>query len=148
MTSERKFVTENIRRTILKEYFMKESEASRDYMRHYVFRGDGNVFFVYGKEGYPIAFFSLSRLNKSASLGAIYVKKAFRGLIGAKRRSGTGHRRPTGQRLLEHAFRIARRMGYKEIHRSDIRNFCSSIHHVARFIWSWPKICGSQRATV
>ena len=66
------------------------------------------------KKGVPFAFFSLLHRGRPlAELGAIYVKPKFRGLMGVKSwKAGEGHVKGTGQRLLEFAVRVARKMGH------------------------------------
>ena len=70
--------------------------------------------YILDKKGKPFAFFSLLHKGRHrADLGAMYVKKKFRGLLGSdKKLAGKGHFKGTGQRLVEFAMRVSRKMGH------------------------------------
>ena len=101
-------------------WFCREADADRTYLYENALNHDADVFVIRAKAGYSIAFFSLQRSNsgKYISLGAAYVKKNFRGLMGLSKndpRAFKGRFKGTGVRIIETAINIARKMGYTRL---------------------------------
>ncbi|MCX6803360.1 MAG: GNAT family N-acetyltransferase [Candidatus Diapherotrites archaeon] len=94
-------------------WFMKESHANSNYVCRYALQRESEVFFVLGADKKPIAFFSILHGKGMAYLGTMYVKKKYRGVMGNKSAEGIAMKlSSTGQRLVEYALRVARRMGH------------------------------------